>query len=208
MKLRTVIIGAAAAVSLFVSLPARAQSVQPRTNKDVFESICRSAADSVLRQGCSQGMSRVVVKAAAGERTQFFRPAFIDAATAFSGTVFTDGTSADTIVTFGIEDVQVSYGQSFREGWFGEKRTERTATIAVRCEMQQQSTGKLLYSGIVRRSALDTIAVDDIGRLSASTRHIAYGDLPGPSLWEKLLEPAIVTVSSGIAIYLFFTVRS
>ena len=149
MKPCTVMIVAAAAVCLRVAIPVMAQSVddQPRSNKDVFERVCRHAADSLLRQGGAHRMSRALVKIAGGEQAQFFRSAFIDAAGSVSGTVFTEGTGADTIVTFGIEDVQVAYSQSFRERWFGERKTERTAIVAVRCEMQQQSTGKLLYTG-------------------------------------------------------------
>jgi hypothetical protein len=186
------------------------QAAEPRLrmNKDLFESASTMAADSLLRHCGITKASTILLRFSPGELTALFRPVLLDAVTGHSAAVFTDGTHADTIVTIGVDDVQVQYGGAFRERWFGEKLTERTATASVRIEMQQLSTGKILFAGSLRRSAADTIAVEEIARVSASTRRFAIGEAPEPSMWEKILEPAILTVSSGIAIYLFFSVRS
>ena len=65
-----------------------------------------------------------------------------------------------------------------------------------------------MFVRTVRSAVVDTVSVDQIARLSVSAQHVASGEPPRPSLWEKIVEPAILTVSSGIAIYVFFTVRS
>jgi hypothetical protein len=209
MRRRTLLIAAVMAVAWCAFTP-DAQAGEPgaRPTKDMFNEVCRSAADSLLRQCGLTRASSVQIRFASGERTLFFRSVLLDAVAAQSAVVYAEGSRADTIITLGIEDAQVAYGTAFRERWFGERKTERTAALAVRLEMQQRSTGKILFAGTLRRAAADTIAVEEAARAGASSRDIAVGNVPASSLWEKILEPAILTVSSGIAIYLFFTVRS
>jgi hypothetical protein len=207
-SLRIILIaGIAACLLSFVSI-AQTTAQATRPNKALFDEACRMAADSLILHTGIGRSSTVQARCAGSEHTQFFRSVLMDAVTSAAGTVDGEGTSADTIISFFVEDVQVAFGDSFRERWLGEKKTERTVLAAVRLEMQLLSTGKILYTGTVRRSVSDTIAVDEIARVSASARHIATGDAPEATLWEKILEPAILTVSSGIAVYLFFTVRS
>jgi len=201
---------AAAILVCLVVVTAAAQTSDQgaRPNREMFDAACRQGADSLLRLGGASCRPSVQLRFTDGERTAHFRGVLVDAVAAASGAVYTDGTLADTIVTFGVEHVTVSYGDAFRDGWFGEKRTQRTATVTVRLEVQLRSNAKLLSTGTVRSVIADTIDVDELARLAASSRHIASGEPPGGSLWEKILEPALITVSSGIAIYLFFTVRS
>lgn len=200
----------AVTASCFVAAASIAQTTDEgaRPARDLMITACRRAADSLMHAAGIHGSPRVLVRFTAGEKTAFFRSTLIDAAASAAGTLYTDAGQADTIVTLGIDDAAVSYGDAFRERWFGEKKTVRTVAVGVRLEMQQGSTGKILYTGTITAASADTIAVDEIARLGASARHIAAGEPPASSFWEKLLEPAIVTVSSGIAIYLFFTVRS
>ncbi len=194
----------------FVVITAAAQTPEQgaRPNRDMFDAACRQGADSLLRTSGALGLPTVQLRFADGERTGNFRGVLTDAVVAAAGAVYTDGTLADTIVTLGVEQVSVAYGDGFRDGWFGEKRTQRTVTVVLRLEMQLRSSGRLLSTGALRSAVADTIGVDEIARLASSSRHIATGAAPSGSVWEKILEPAIITVSSGIAIYLFFTVRS
>jgi len=209
MRRRTLFIAAIMAAAWYAFTPdAQADEPGTRPTKDMFNEMCRSAADSLLRQCGLAHASSVQIRFAGGERTQFFRSVLLDAVAAQSAAVYVEGAHADTIITLGIEDAQVAYGTAFRERWFGERKTERTAALAVRLEMQLRSTGKILFAGTLRHAAADTIAVEEAARAGATSRGVAVGNVPASSLWEKILEPAILTVSSGIAIYLFFTVRS
>lgn len=179
----------------------------PRPARDLFTAACRETGKE-LAAGSGLSRSASVLVRFAGDKTEFFRTPLMDALSEACGAVYVSGASADTIVTFGIEDAAIGYGPAFREGWFRERRTERSVRVRLRMEMISSSSGKVLYTRTLDGLERDTIAVDEIQETGASARHIAVGAAPEPSLWERILEPAILTVSSGIAVYLFFTVRS
>jgi hypothetical protein len=191
-----------------IAVGARGSEPGERTNKELFEEACRIACSDLGTKCRLTPSSSVLVKFTGGERTEFFRSSLMDALRSACRAVYTSGTTADTLVTLGISDAGVLYGPAFREGWFRGRKTERIVRLDVRMEASSVSSGKILFAETLRRSVRDTIAVDDIADLGASARPIAVGEPPGPSLWERLLEPAILTVSTGIAVYLFFTVRS
>ncbi|HLP16169.1 MAG TPA: hypothetical protein VK470_07930 [Bacteroidota bacterium] len=199
---------AAAAVCLLLVMSGGKAGAQTRQNKELLDSACHSAGISLITKSGLTASSSVMIKFSGGERTEFFRSPFIDAAAQTCRVVTTSGASVDTIATFSVEQARVSYGPAFRDGWFGERRTQRTISLDVRLELVSASRGTILFTNTIGESVADTIAVDEIAEAAASTRHIAWGEPPGPSMWERILEPAILTVSSGIAVYLFFTVRS
>jgi hypothetical protein len=199
---------ATALALLFAASGASAGGPELRTNKTLFDEACRDAGRDLAAASGLTPASSVLVRFAGGERTEFFRAPLMDAIASASRTVYTSGTAADTAVTFSVENAAVAYGSAFREGFLRERMAERAVSIDVRIEAVSVSTGRVLHVETVQRTVRDTIAVDDIAEAGASTRRIAAGEGPGPSFWERILEPAILTVSSGIAVYLFFTVRS
>ena len=72
----------------------------------------------------------------------------------------------------------------------------------------RNADGKILSAETERRSFSDTVYVDEISNLQESSKHIAAGPMPGRSALERFIGPLIIAGAAGIAVYLFFTIRS
>jgi hypothetical protein len=68
--------------------------------------------------------------------------------------------------------------------------------------------GKILWAKSKGASLVDTVYVDDIPNLQVSSERIAKGVMPQRSAMEKFIEPFIIVGAAGVAVYLFFTIRS
>lgn len=98
----------------------------------------------------------------------------------------------------------VEYGEPFTESFFGPRRCTRTValTVSIRGDLPVTCPARISFS------CSDTVLVSDIPMLDASAPPRTKVVLPERSWLDTVLEPAIITVASGVAIYLFFTIRS
>jgi hypothetical protein len=161
----------------------------------------RDAADSA--RITAQGLQRIVLHS--GSQTQFFRLALVGAV-ATPGQKISEETGRAEL-TLQVNGLSVEYGERFNNGIFEKALTTRSLGFHLGA-MASDSAGTIRWVGVIEKKFVDTVAVDDIGRLEQTTGHFAKGVVPERFLWERLLEPAIMIGASGIAIYLFFTIRS
>ena len=161
----------------------------------------RDAADSARIMAHS--LQRIVLHS--GSQTQFFRLALVGAIAAPELRISEEAGRAG--LTLQVNGVGVEYGERFNSGLFERALTTRALTLRLGA-MASDSTGTIRWVGVIEKKFSDTVAVNDIDRLEQTTGHFARGALPERFLWERLLEPVIVIGASGIAIYLFFTIRS
>jgi hypothetical protein len=114
--------------------------------------------------------------------------------------------SVDILVS--VAEVGITYGEPFSDGFFSARKSQRTVDIALRFAATRSADGKILWAGTEKRSFSDTVYVDEISKLQESSKHIASGPLPDRSALERFIGPLIIAGAAGIAIYLFFTIRS
>lgn len=115
--------------------------------------------------------------------------------------------SGDAGLSVQIRQLSVAYVDRFSEGLFERVRTSRTVELWLET-IANDSSGRLRWSGTIHKIASDTVDVDDIDRLEQSTVQFVRGTPPARTILERLLEPAVVIGAAGIAVYLFFTIRS
>jgi len=65
-----------------------------------------------------------------------------------------------------------------------------------------------VYSGSINESFEDTLKYEDIGYAELSGYSFTKGEIQEESLFEKLLIPGIIVISSALAVILFFIIRS
>lgn len=140
--------------------------------------------------------------------TQFFRPNIVQAFTRRSLPVYLKEDSTGTTLELHVQESSVFYGEVFTETFFGERKCERTVTVTVLASLLSAHDKKVIFSRPYTRSAVDTVALSMVEQFHSSSIPVTRYIKPELSFFDSVIEPAIVTVASGIVIYLFFTIRS
>ena len=140
--------------------------------------------------------------------TQFFRPNIVQAFTTRGLPVYLNNDSIGTTLELHVQESSVFYGEVFTETFFGERKCERTVTVTVLASLLSADDKKVIFSRPYTRSAVDTVALSMVEQFHSSTIPVTRYIKPELSFFDSVIEPAIVTVASGIVIYLFFTIRS
>ncbi len=111
-------------------------------------------------------------------------------------------TSIEILVT----ESSVEFSDVFTESFFGSQKTVRTVRLSV--SMIVRDSGNILRAVPLAVGITDTVRYSDIERLTDNTFPLTSVRTPSLTWWDSLLEPAIITMASAVAIYLFFTIRS
>jgi hypothetical protein len=123
-------------------------------------------------------------------------------------TLYFSSDSADTLLTFSLDEATLVYGTPFSSSFLGSKKVERTITVKADIALMTKAAQKVLFSSEVTRSVTDTVMLSDVGLLNDPTVPFTAVVLPANSFFDSIIEPAIITIASAVAVYLFFTIRS
>ncbi len=189
----------------------------------VFSSIC-SASDPVrsdreiLIQLCDSVMSKISVdvkeiasitlSVGKDTATSFFQPYIVQGLVSRNIPIYIGKDSTTTTLELNVQESSVLYGDVFTQSIFGERKCERTSSLTLIGSGTSNCDGKISFSHRYSITHKDTIAFSMIEQLTASAFPITRFTRPQLSFFDSVVEPAIVTVASGIIIYLFFTIRS
>ncbi len=102
------------------------------------------------------------------------------------------------------EEAGVNYSEMEREGWFGDYITLRK--IFIKGNYLQTFSEKGMNEFNI--AAVDTIKVDDIGKLENSSFPFTQGEVPAEPFLSSLIEPVIAIGVAAAAVILFFSIRS
>ena len=105
-------------------------------------------------------------------------------------------------------DLQVRYDNMFHDGFLGSKKVRRTVTTKLVYQMINIPTGEVLRSDSPTTQFIDTVLVDDIAALELSSAKSTHNPLPSDTFIDKVIEPFVIIGATGVAVYLFFHVRS
>lgn len=117
-----------------------------------------------------------------------------------------NSTDRDTVFEILVRGASISYGETFSESFLGTLKTERT--ISLTCDGAVKAHQKILWAGSKTVSLVDTVDYSEIDQLHSDNLPFASYSKPSLSFFDSILEPVVVTIASGVAIYLFFTIRS
>ena len=179
-----------------------------KSNETIFLQLCRDAVGSFNGELNLSDSTAMVVQAGSGEANLFFSPTLLEAFRSRFSAVFTRGEMAGVTVSAALQEFRVSYGETFSDGIFSTQRTERVITETWQFSAVRNNDGKVLWAGAKGGMSRDTIDVAEIPRLEHSSAHLVAGIGPQRSVYEKLIEPFIIVAAAGVAVYLFFTIRS
>lgn len=104
--------------------------------------------------------------------------------------------------------MNIAYGKIHRRGMFGTRKTSRICTLTLSIEITQQTLNRVILSDSFTVMATDTVSVDMIPSLENSSISCTQAVLTDESFFDRVIEPLIIVGTTGVAILLFFTIRS
>lgn len=140
--------------------------------------------------------------------TTFYRPNIVHGFSNTTIPVYMTNDSNGTVLELHVQHSSVEYGGVFTETFFGSRRCERTTSVALLATVLSGETRQIISSRSYASSVKDTVDLSLVEQLHSSSIPLTRFTAPTLSFFDSILEPAIVTVASGIIIYLFFTIRS
>ncbi|MBI3192989.1 MAG: hypothetical protein HYZ34_00820 [Ignavibacteriae bacterium] len=182
-----------------------------KSNLEIFRLGITTLTDSIFNSLSSENRKSLLLSIQSEEERSFVRQVVVSELQRKGTQVFLDSSSTN-LTTHELQIVapvlKVSYGDSFHGGFLGESKTNRTVTISFPFIIKENQTNKVLASGTLPYSYSDTVATTMIPMLEQEGIPSTHAPLPEGSIFDKLLEPFIIIGATGIAVYLFFHVRS
>jgi len=180
----------------------------PKSNEEIMVDLSRDAAGVFCTGLKISDTTSVAVSIENGEVNRFFSRPLLESFRQHFVFLYARSGTASVDIAVSVPEITVTYGESFSEGLFSARESQRTIGISVRLTAMRNADGKILSAETERRSFSDTVYVDEINNLQASSKHIASGPMPDRSALERFIGPLIIAGAAGIAVYLFFTIRS
>ena len=183
-------------------------AAEKKSNADILHQVCQEAVASSISEARIPDTSTIVLKIEDGEINRFFAQTLTESFQQRFPSLFTRRTASGIEISVSVGGVSVVYGQSFSDGFLSARRSERRIDVGLRMTAMRFEDGKILWAKSKGASFVDTVYVDDIPNLQVSSERIAKGVMPQRSAMEKFIEPFIIVGAAGVAVYLFFTIRS
>lgn len=180
---------------------------EPLTVREVLFQLCDSTMKELSETGLRQYRS-VGVRFNNDTFSTAFRQQIIAGLSLQNIPLYLNSDSTETILELTVRESSVFFGDVFTEGFLGNRKTSRTIQFSVMGSLVTGTEKKVLWTKPYAATFCDTVdyaAVKNIDH--ASIPLTAYTE-PRLSFFDSVLEPAIITIASGVAIYLFFTIRS
>lgn len=108
------------------------------------------------------------------------------------------------ILSYYIDKINVSYGETFRKKFLGDFYVCRSITFSAGYTINGEKT----FQKIAQYNFADTVRVDEIKKYEADPFIFTKGEAPKEYIYPTLLEPVIALGISAAVIILFFTIRS
>lgn len=177
-----------------------------RTDREVLLLQCDSVISMIGAEITS--LPSISVVFGSDTVTTFFRPNMLQRLTATTVPVQLQSDPTGTTLELHVQESSVFYGEVFTESFFGTRKCERRVKVAVMASLISPDKRKVLTSRTVSSTSVDTVEFATVAQLHSSSIPMTRFTAPALTFFDSFLEPAIVTVASGIVIYLFFTIRS
>ena len=178
------------------------------SNESVLVQLCRDIVAQFNDELRLPDTTAIVVEVGSKEADLFFTPALLEVFRSRFSTVYLRGEAPGVTVNAAVQEFHIAYGKTFSDGMFSAERTERTISETWRFTAVRKSDSRVLWAGTKDATSRDTVDVAEISQLEQSSARLTVGIGPQHSAYEKLFEPFIIVAAAGVAVYLFFTIRS
>jgi len=180
----------------------------PKSNGAVLSDLCLQTVNHFCDDAKIPDTSTIRLTIEEGDANRFLAGTLAQGfRQRFTG-VYSGNGIADLGVVSSVASAGIVYGEPFSDGLFSARQCCRTVTLAMRFVVTRYVDGKILWAGTQNAEYNDTVKVSDMEDLQKGSEKIIHGEIPAGSILEQFLEPFIIGGAAGVAVYLFFTIRS
>jgi hypothetical protein len=176
-------------------------------NREILFALGDSVINKIFVQQL-QSYPSVTIKTSTDTFTTFFRQHFISNLASKKISVFENSNATETTLELSVQESSVFFGEPFTESFLGRKKIERSIQLVVNATGSSSVEGKILWSRQFSETMIDTVNFTDAEQMNNSSLPMTSIQKPKLSFFDSVVEPVIVIFSTGVAIYLFFTIRS
>ena len=198
-----------ASLVVFLSaLCVAAENDVPATHRQVVYHLTDSVIETVAADNAGLSAATVVVSMSEQPQNNYLKQQIIQSLVANTNGVSLHQNGIDTIIECNVRDLSLRYGEVFTETFFGERKVERSISLSLVVTILSASSGRILYSQTIKKASSDTVLYSQVDELLDDSLPFTMTVQPQLSFFDSIIEPVVVTVASGVVIYLFFTIRS
>jgi len=187
------------------------QSEIQKSNLEVIQELVQQIGRSILSESRIPSGDTLSVSIDGGADSAIVQGALLQTIHESGRTAFLSGKSLpakDYLLNVTSIHVHVHYDDPFTDGFLGSKKARRTISGRLLCQVIHTATNEVAYSGSPSREYVDTIHVADITQLERGVSPGGRGEFPPEGFLDRAIEPLIIIGATGVAIFLFFHVRS
>ncbi|MFA6438638.1 MAG: hypothetical protein WCX28_04975 [Bacteriovoracaceae bacterium] len=140
--------------------------------------------------------------------TSYYQPLFVHGLMSQNIPLFLNTDSTETTLELTVRESSIFHGEAFYQSFLGHRSIERRIVFTITGTLISVQEGKILWSKQFSRTFSDTVRYDQLEQLDYSVPPVTAYVRSELSFFDSIVEPVIVTIASGVAIYLFFTIRS
>jgi hypothetical protein len=178
-------------------------SSQTRNNLSVFYSLVDSSANLIV-ETVKNKQDSISINYQLPEPYKVFESRAVYNLSQKFTNLSASGSHKTPNVTYIIDQASVTYDEPFKDGFFGSFYIQRNFVLS----------GSIVYtdSKILHKSFnytyADTVDYSKLSTYENQAYPFTTGVKPAEPFFSSIYEPAIVVGAAGVAVYLFFTVRS
>ncbi|MBI3189318.1 MAG: hypothetical protein HYZ33_01590 [Ignavibacteriales bacterium] len=182
-----------------------------KTNMQLFRDGIVTLTDSIFNRLPNEKRNSIVVSIQMIEELSFVSQTIVSELQSKGVQVFIESTTVTPSfleLQINSPELRISYGDSFRESFLGETKANRTVTVSLPFLAKDVQSNSVLQSGTLLYNYSDTVSTDMISLLEQQGIPSTHAPMPERNFFDRLLEPLIIIGATGVAVYLFFHVRS
>jgi hypothetical protein len=186
-------------------------AVKKKTNLEVMQELLGQAARQIVDQSHIPSADTIHVRLKPHDDGWIAQTSIVSTLRAMGYEILVGDTSlirGRYLIDISSSQLQVRYDDMFHDGFLGKKKVRRTINITFTCQTIRTSSGEVLWSDSPIQQFVDTVAVDEISNLELSSVKSTQSSLPSEAFIDKVIEPFVILGATGVAVYLFFHVRS
>lgn len=183
------------------------QDYQRLSNASIVKQLCDSLNERAAVEASLPHTSSLSVTLTAGSVYSLARQSAMEILQNYVSNLFFLDT-ADITANILFSPPVIRYSEPLSDGFFSSSKVQRSISVEAIFSFEETATRKLVWAGTIQKSFSDTLLFSDIDNIEQNGVIILKGERKPRKIFDSILDPLIITAATGIAIYLFFTIRS
>jgi len=183
-------------------------------NFDIFQKLCDSVAEQITNKSGALSEMPILLAPIEDEASiaALLRGRIIAGAIEKGRVVYGLDSSSNGPNYLQINSQVQRYGVEYspaRSGWLFRKSTARRhAALEVDIELSEKPAGRVWLHDLFKAEYADTVRSSEINELENPRLSFTIGNQRRKSTWSQMMEPLLLVVGTGAAIYALYALRS